>query len=166
MGGPKRCNFCQIASGALTPLPQIYYQDDRIVIFKDKTEGPAVYIQTIPKTHEPWNCRFLDNEHVPLLVHMYRQANTVMDQLLHTGERRFGFHITPMNSVDHLHMHGFGFPCTPPHRAWRVSAWFPGFRTISDQLLLMGEDPAVLDAGTGVQQPAASAQPDSEGMQL
>lgn len=43
---------------------------------------------------------------------------------------RFGYHLPPFNSVDHLHLHCFGLPFAPAWKAWKyettlgVSLWW------------------------------------------
>ena len=43
---------------------------------------------------------------------------------------RFGYHLRPINSVDHIHMHCLVAPYVPWYQWWKYSAWnVIGWRT-------------------------------------
>ena len=54
------------------------------------------------------------------------------------GKIKLGFHVPPMTSIPHLHMHSFKLPL---HNTWRSSidhGYF--FREVDYQLALLGEN--------------------------
>ena len=111
--GAKPCVFCNIKKLSKN---LILYEDENILIFKDKSPDAKVHLQCIPKKH------IIDKNHLTkndlnLLNHMYNTASDYIiinyeDLLTNNNKPIFGFHKPPFNSIKHLHMHCIITPYT------------------------------------------------------
>ena len=103
--GNKDCVFCRIGE---TSNDRILYEDDKIIIFKDRSPVSVVHLQCIPKRHIK-NKNELTKDDLELLNHMYVTARDFIvrnyQQYLYQQRPIFGFHKPPFYSVNHLHMH-------------------------------------------------------------
>lgn len=58
---------------------------------------------------------------------MQRVGEQVLDKVcterMISKEYRFGFHLPPVNSVDHIHLHCFVLPITSWKYNWLVYGW-------------------------------------------
>ena len=103
--GNKHCPFCTIKE---TNKNSILYEDELILIFKDKSPVANVHLQCIPKVHIK-NKNYLTKNELNLLNHMYIKAKEFIElnykNNLINNNPIFGFHKPPFYSVNHLHMH-------------------------------------------------------------
>lgn len=53
---------------------------------------------------------------------MHEVGRSLLEQLRPGAPQEFGYHLPPFNSVDHLHLHCFALPFTPP---WKVAKYSP-----------------------------------------
>ena len=102
--GNSNCIFCNI----LKVSPDlILYEDEDIVLFKDKSPVAKIHLLCIPKKHIK-NINYLTSEEIPLLLKMKKHA---LDYILKNNQNitdkdvNFGFHIPPFNVINHIHMH-------------------------------------------------------------
>ena len=103
--GNKDCVFCRIGE---TNRDRILYEDDKIIIFKDRSPVSVVHLQCIPKRHIKIKNE-LTKDDLELLNHMYVTSRDFIvrnyQQYLYQEKPIFGFHKPPFYSVKHLHMH-------------------------------------------------------------
>ena len=117
----KACSFCQIVvkSNEADVGVEIWYQDDKIVIFKDRRPCGKVHGLVIPKRHirDIFHLRKGDLE---LLEYMQSKGLEILwekkgvepedDVTVDDEQVALGFHVPPFNSVFHLHLHIVGLP--------------------------------------------------------
>ncbi|KRX00315.1 HIT-like domain [Pseudocohnilembus persalinus] len=84
-----KCIFCQIIQEEqkLIELPQPYTNDEEVIAFLDRSKATA-------KQH--------------ILVCPKKQA--LLEKEQPNCKKKFGYHMPPYNSVDHLHLHCFILP--------------------------------------------------------
>lgn len=102
------CLFCKMASGEIEP--DIVYQDDDVLAFRDINPQAPTHVLVVPRTHIS-TINELENEHAELVGRLYLVAAKVarQDGIAESGYR------TVMNcmegagqSVFHLHLHVLG----------------------------------------------------------
>ena len=103
--GNRQCAFCQITE---TDPNRVLYEDDQIIIFKDRSPVADIHLQCIPKSHIK-NKNYLTKNELNLLNHMYIAARNFIelnykDRLINNTPI-FGFHKPPFYTIGHLHMH-------------------------------------------------------------
>ncbi|KAI8809146.1 HIT-like domain-containing protein [Cladochytrium replicatum] len=119
------CVFCGIVNGTVEST--IVYQ---VVAFMDIHPSAEYHFQVIPRDHVA-SVKALTINDIPLLEHM----QSVGKQLLESHgkdiqKQRFGFHVPPFTSINHLHMHTLGLPFKNWVRAvkypdrWHWARWF------------------------------------------
>ena len=103
--GNKQCPFCSIVQ---TDKERVVYEDDKIVIFNDRSPVSKIHLQCIPKRHIK-NINELTKNDRDLLNHMYITAKDFIErnykQYLLENNPIYGFHKPPFYSIPHLHMH-------------------------------------------------------------
>ncbi|KAL4496195.1 hypothetical protein ABPG72_012932 [Tetrahymena utriculariae] len=104
----KECIFCQIRDSKNNQAP--FYEDDEIFAFEDiNISSSRRHILICPKQHikNVNQLNYLDIE----LVKRLEQVGIQTLQESHPNQQyRFGYHSPPLNSIDHLHLHGFVLP--------------------------------------------------------
>ena len=55
-------------------------------------------------------------------AHMQAVGRTLLEQYAPGAPQQFGYHLPPFNSVDHLHLHCFALPFTPPWKSVKYTA--------------------------------------------
>ncbi|MGD8380454.1 MAG: histidine triad nucleotide-binding protein [Gammaproteobacteria bacterium] len=102
------CLFCKMASGEIEP--DIVYQDDDVLAFRDINPQAPTHVLVVPRTHIS-TINELENEHAELVGRLYLVAAKVAKQ---DGIAESGYR-TVMNcmegagqSVFHLHLHVLG----------------------------------------------------------
>ncbi|MGD8688997.1 MAG: histidine triad nucleotide-binding protein [Gammaproteobacteria bacterium] len=102
------CLFCKMASGEIEP--DIVYQDDDVLAFRDINPQAPTHVLVVPRTHIS-TINELEDEHAELVGRLYLVAAKVarQDGIAESGYR------TVMNcmegagqSVFHLHLHVLG----------------------------------------------------------
>ena len=103
--GNKNCPFCKIKE---TDKNRILYEDELIIIFKDRSPVADIHLQCIPKVHIK-NKNYLTKNELNLLNHMYTKSKEFLElnykNNLINNNPILGFHKPPFYSVNHLHMH-------------------------------------------------------------
>ena len=133
---PKTCEFCaKIASSARDET--FVHADDALVVFEDWKPAAARHYLVCPREHitsanalsgagrregdddggdgdrarggggDAAMARRMLELGKEAIARDYADATT-------TPDTKFGFHLPPFNSVDHLHMHAFALPFYPP----------------------------------------------------
>lgn len=95
---PAKCVFCKYNT---TP-ELLEYQDDQVMAFKDIRPRGKVHLLIVPKVHVG-PVTTLNSDHVDLINHMEQVSNTLVPP--DRPKRRVGFHVPPMISQYHLHLH-------------------------------------------------------------
>lgn len=94
------CRFCRLAEDD----SQLIYQDDSVAAFFDLKKVCTLHIQVVPRRHVQ-NIYELTPYDIELVTHMHEVGKMLLEKFAGHGEFRFGFHIPPHNSIQHLHMH-------------------------------------------------------------
>ena len=111
---PASCIFCNVTPDRFN----IILQDEQFVCFSDRSPAAAIHLLVIPRTHIA-NVQSLTSSDVELVRRMQALGSKALDSLSTTKapETRFGFHIPPIRSVDHLHLHCLALPFRSRYRA-------------------------------------------------
>lgn len=121
---PAKCVFCNVTPDRF----RIVLQDDELICFSDRSPGAAIHLLVIPRTHIA-NVQSLTHKDVELVRQMQALGNKALDLVsdaattttttttTDAAERRFGFHIPPIRSVDHLHLHCLQLPFRNRYKA-------------------------------------------------
>ncbi|XP_078448142.1 histidine triad nucleotide-binding 4 [Wolffia australiana] len=127
--GERQCVFCQIAQ-ASTPTT-LLYRDDSIVAFPDIDPSAFRHYLVIPRHHISTVKNLKQStEDYELVKHMLNVGKNLLSRDAPSSQSyRFGFHVPPFNSVDHLHLHCLALPFVP---RWREIKYvtlgpLPGF---------------------------------------
>ena len=103
--GNSSCVFCRIKE---SDMNRVLYEDEQIIIFKDRSPVSEVHLLCIPKRHIK-NLNYLTKNDLDLLNHMYITARDFIilnyKEHLINNNPIFGFHKPPFYSITHLHMH-------------------------------------------------------------
>ena len=103
--GNKQCVFCRIGE---TDGDRIVYEDEKIIIFKDRSPVSVIHLQCIPKRHIK-NKNYLNKKDLELLNYMYNTAKDFIinnyQKYLYQNNPIYGFHKPPFYTIPHLHMH-------------------------------------------------------------
>lgn len=111
------CLFCKMASGQIKP--DVVYEDDHVLVFRDIAPQAPVHVLLIPKKHVA-NIDALTGEDAALAGHILLTAGRVARQL---GIADSGFRLASNcnaqggQTVYHLHFHMLG---------GRQMTWPPG----------------------------------------
>ena len=124
---PDHCVFCRkIANRAAGGDDTFVYEDDEVVVFKDWRPAARRHYLVCPRNHIT-SARALDAADAGLARRMLEvgKAAVAKDFGSEAVETRFGYHMPPFNSVDHLHMHAFALPFDPEwkERKYSVHRW-------------------------------------------
>ncbi|KAK3273073.1 hypothetical protein CYMTET_18665 [Cymbomonas tetramitiformis] len=118
------CIFCRIATGEEFPGHSdndLLHNDDKLVAFKDIKPAATRHYLVIPKMHVA-SVRTLNRskEDHAMICEMLKLGKELLHRDAPGAETRFGFHVPPFNSVDHIHLHCFALPFSP---AWKESKY-------------------------------------------
>ncbi|KAI9493566.1 HIT-like domain-containing protein [Zychaea mexicana] len=131
---PRSCPFCQVS---VDNGFRIVHEDDHLIAFHDRSPGAKVHLLIIPRAHIT-TVKALDNSHVPLLEKMMDLGRKLLsDQGFKPDDdtqARFGFHVPPFNSINHLHMHVQGLPYKNTLRKWKYTRGCPWYAEASHVL--------------------------------
>lgn len=127
---PARCVFCRkIADEAANGNDGTFvFADDELVVFKDWRPAARRHYLVCPRVHVS-SARALTPRDAGLARRMLQAGkNAIAADVPPSGaavETRFGYHLPPFNSVDHLHMHAFALPFEPEwkERKYSVHPW-------------------------------------------
>jgi diadenosine tetraphosphate (Ap4A) HIT family hydrolase len=112
-----QCKFCQLADRS----DSLVYQDTDISAFNDLKGTGACHILVIPRRHIP-NALSLETADSTLVHHMWQTGRQLLSEKCPTAEGRFGFHLPPMHSIEHLHLHCIALPPTQSI-SYKYSNW-------------------------------------------
>ncbi|KAN0065831.1 hypothetical protein ACQY0O_000961 [Thecaphora frezii] len=104
---PPSCVFCHVDPQRFN----IVLEDDRYICFKDRSPAAQHHLLVIPRQHIA-SVKTLTCQHVDMVKEMQFLGQRALELLSPDAkaERRFGFHIPPFTSVDHLHLHALQLP--------------------------------------------------------
>lgn len=104
---PAKCVFCNVDSDRFN----IVLQDADFICFSDRSPAASVHLLVIPRSHIA-NVQSLTHKDTELVREMHAIGNKALDLVVQGSKqgRRFGFHIPPFRSVDHLHLHCLQLP--------------------------------------------------------
>ncbi len=111
------CLFCKMAKGEIKP--DLLYEDDHVLAFKDINPQAPVHFLVIPKQHIT-TLNDLDDNHAELIGRLYLAAKKIArDQGIAEGGYRclINCNADAGQSVWHVHLHVLG---------GRTMAWPPG----------------------------------------
>jgi histidine triad (HIT) family protein len=111
------CIFCKMVSGAIKP--DVVYEDDEVLAFRDVNPKAPVHLLVIPKVHIA-TLNDLDPSHAALVGKLFLAARHVAEAHGFAGPGyRTVINCNPQagQSVYHLHLHVL---------AGRVMGWPPG----------------------------------------
>eukprot|EP01098_Paradermamoeba_levis_P001109 TRINITY_DN11257_c0_g1_i1.p1 TRINITY_DN11257_c0_g1~~TRINITY_DN11257_c0_g1_i1.p1 ORF type:complete len:135 (+),score=28.40 TRINITY_DN11257_c0_g1_i1:167-571(+) len=101
----NECVFCKIVGNIAGE--RIVHRDETFVAFYDIKPQAELHLLVIPNTHLVSIDHLSFNE-IHLIEKMKELGNELLQNLVGEKEKRFGFHVPPFTSVDHLHLHCFG----------------------------------------------------------
>ena len=111
------CIFCKMAAGEIKP--DVVYEDDAVLAFRDQNPQAPTHVLVIPREHiETLND--VTDAHAPLMAALFAAARKVaeLDGIAERGYRTvFNCNAEAGQSVYHLHLHVLG---------GRPLAWPPG----------------------------------------
>ncbi|XP_027139958.1 histidine triad nucleotide-binding protein 3 [Larimichthys crocea] len=98
------CPFCQIANNQTDT--EILLSDDELVCFRDIKPGSTHHYLVITRTHID-SCKHLQADDIPLVERMVEMGKSVLEKkkVSDLDDVRLGFHLPPLLSVPHLHLH-------------------------------------------------------------
>ncbi|KAF9532688.1 HIT-like domain-containing protein [Crepidotus variabilis] len=112
---PNSCRFCRVSAENGF---DIVYEDALFLGFTDRNPASAHHFQVIPKAHIASVRSLNPASHVGLVQAMEAVGRRILDNFgVPESMRKMGFHIPPMNSVYHLHLHVQGLPYHSTTRA-------------------------------------------------
>ncbi|KAG9012356.1 hypothetical protein FRB93_001778 [Tulasnella sp. JGI-2019a] len=98
------CVFC----GQLNE--KIFAKSERCFVIRDRNPAAAEHLLVIPVQHI-CNVKTLTSKDIPLLREMEQMGRQALLDLGHPESTHvFGYHIPPVRSVDHLHLHVQALP--------------------------------------------------------
>ena len=126
---PRTCVFCEKIGRQRAGVDDgtFVHEDDELVVFRDWRPAARRHYLVCPRAHvaSASSLRPADAALARRMLELGKEcvARDVPDEP--NLETRFGYHIPPFNSVDHLHMHAFALPFTPPwkERKYSVEPW-------------------------------------------
>ncbi|XP_077991179.1 adenosine 5'-monophosphoramidase HINT3-like [Glandiceps talaboti] len=99
-----KCVFCNIAYRN-DCRADIVYKDSRYVVFRDIRPSAKEHYLIIPKKHIK-DTKVLGYDDIPMIKNMIEVAKLCLKKHgANVEDVRYGFHLSPLVSVDHLHMH-------------------------------------------------------------
>ena len=140
---PETCVFCAKAAEAAKDPSAFAYVDAEVVVFRDWKPAARAHFLVCPRKHIT-SARALTAADAGLARRMLEIGERVVTREAARSEEapsaprdadadadaaaattRFGYHLPPFNSVDHLHMHAFALPFEPAwkERKYSVEPW-------------------------------------------
>ncbi|KAI9311330.1 HIT-like domain-containing protein [Dichotomocladium elegans] len=128
--GCTACPFCDVS---VEKGFKIVHEDQYLIAFRDRSPGAQVHLLIIPREHIK-SVKQLDVSHVPTLEKMMTLGRKLLNDEGFDTQVRFGFHVPPFNSIDHLHLHVLGLPFKNTFRKLKYSPGMPWFAEASQVL--------------------------------
>eukprot|EP00873_Tetraselmis_striata_P046559 jgi/Tetstr1/466823/TSEL_001019.t1 len=111
-----KCVFCKTAADDT----RVLYQDESVVVFPDRSPAAVAHLLVIPRDHIAHGyCLKPCAEDRRLVEHMVEVGVSVLRSQHPGAEYKTGFHMPPLYSVDHLHLHCFALPHT--RKGWKYT---------------------------------------------
>lgn len=116
------CIFCRIAKN---PQETIHYEDEKYFVITDINKASAVeHLLVITKEHIDNALTVEDPKTIDEMHQIGRQVLTnICEKEGIEKNFRFGFHLPPFNSIDHIHLHCF----IEPLSSWKHNKLSYGF---------------------------------------
>ncbi|CAL1261830.1 unnamed protein product [Larinioides sclopetarius] len=97
----EKCIFCNIQDSST----EIFYEDEEYLAFKDIRPATSHHYLIIPKNHIR-NISNLSPSDVTLVKKLVEVGEIVLkNNSASVSDARFGFHVPPFTSIQHLHLH-------------------------------------------------------------
>jgi diadenosine tetraphosphate (Ap4A) HIT family hydrolase len=113
------CLFCRI--NARKESGTIVYEDDSFVVFKTIQPATHLHLLVTPREHI-MNIRSLRGaDGADLIKKMVDVGKVALGE--YADDSQFCFHVPPINSVDHLHLHAIASPSTM--KMWTAQKYRP-----------------------------------------
>jgi len=112
----KGCVFCNVSKEKGF---NIVHETEELIVFKDRAPAAKEHLLVIPRNHLA-SVKALRKADTPLVRNLHAAGVQALSDLgFPASDQRFGFHIPPFNSINHLHLHAFGLPFRS-----RLTSWF------------------------------------------
>ena len=123
----KSCVFCTRRG------LKVLYEDAKLYAIADAKPRAKHHLLVVSQEHIPSARDLRGPGHAELVRSMVRAGGRLLDALegpsAAMGERVFGFHLPPFNSVAHLHLHCLAPPFTPWWQHVRYTPFLGTFET-------------------------------------
>ncbi|KAF8784259.1 Histidine triad nucleotide-binding protein 3 like protein [Argiope bruennichi] len=97
----EKCIFCSIQEFPTEKL----YEDEEYLAFKDIKPATSYHYLIIPRNHIK-NISNLTSADISLVKRLVEIGERVLkNNSASVSDARFGFHVPPFNSIQHLHLH-------------------------------------------------------------
>ncbi|KAI9264993.1 HIT-like domain-containing protein [Phascolomyces articulosus] len=124
---PSSCPFCNVSTDIGF---RIVHEDEQLIAFHDRSPAGAVHLLIIPREHIT-TVKALDSTHVSLLEKMMNLGRRLLSEQGYNpdddSQARFGFHVPPFNSINHLHMHVQALPYRNSFRKLKYTRGYPWY---------------------------------------
>lgn len=154
----EECPFCVLASGSVEGrTPNVLYQDKHVVVFVDRNPSAYRHYLVIPNKHikSVQDLRPVEADHA-LVSRMFKLGkSTLQRDAPNASKYRFGFHKSPFNSVDHLHLHCIALPYNSVWRRFRYLGvgWLGAYVSVEHVLLYLDPKKGMKTGVTSGDQP-------------
>ena len=123
---PRTCVFCEKIGRQRAGVDDgtFVHEDDELVVFRDWRPAARRHYLVCPRAHVA-SASALRPADAALARRMLELGKECVARDFPDEpdlETRFGYHIPPFNSVDHLHMHAFALPFDPPWKERKYSS--------------------------------------------
>ncbi|CAE6427729.1 unnamed protein product [Rhizoctonia solani] len=103
----KGCVFCDVRKELGFA---VVYENEELIVFKDRNPAAREHLLVITRRHVE-SVKSLNVSDVPLLLRMRDAGSQALSSLgIPEDQQKFGFHIPPFNTVNHIHLHAQGLP--------------------------------------------------------
>ncbi|CAE6432635.1 unnamed protein product [Rhizoctonia solani] len=103
----KKCIFCDVRKELGFG---VVYENEELIVFKDRNPAAKEHLLVITRRHVE-SIKSLNTSDIPLLLRMRDAGSEALRTLgIPNDDQRFGFHIPPFNTVNHIHLHAQGLP--------------------------------------------------------
>jgi diadenosine tetraphosphate (Ap4A) HIT family hydrolase len=101
------CVFCRIARRDPNEPATVVAESEKYMVFKTIKPVTSKHLLVVPK-HHVQNVSVLTSKDVPMLQEMIQFGREALAE--DGSEAYFCYHVPPVNSIDHLHLHAIGRP--------------------------------------------------------
>lgn len=132
-GEVQSCVFCDICAGK-NRITEVIYEDEHVIVFVPLDVCASTHLLSVPKRHIR-NVRSLQKSDIPLLENLYAVGSRALKQRSPDSDpktHQFCFHVPPINSIDHLHLHCQAPPFVSPWAALKYAQGRRHCRSLED----------------------------------